>query len=445
MLGHAGKHWTIDCGTMNVQSDYTDIIDSDLLKPNAGGSANTIPAFLIRPISRNSLRSSNGQSFKRPLSISPNTLSAAVAAASGNISGGSRGRSLSNSNKEFSIDNNGRSVEVRYNRKMHSSCKLAKYTPSTSRKAPIKNEDASSFTPFISTYSPCESGLPINQQRSALLKQNSDKDTYGSKERKNLYVASHSGKIEKKHQALLDSVISSKMMKSSHSNNGIAMLRDNSCSLVDIPTYLVPSVQACGGVEVLTLNQDANSTLRNLDSSAVPVANQKTMRQPLSPLPNNDGPSIPLSSTDKRHSCGKAKSQPPETVPLDIDYREKQALREKLKLKKQRKAKCTVLCVSILLLAMCVTLVGTMLSFGSQYQVKRFISKICILLGNSKLLMKLNNTNDNLLMVKSQDRRTRNCTLLSCSPESDPANLLLLPSDNKNWIDTSTMPTIREN
>ena len=61
------------------------------------------------------------------------------------------------------------------------------------------------------------------------------------------------------------------------------------------------------------------------------------------------------------------------------------------------------------------------------------------------IIMKLNNTNDNLLMVKSQDRRTRNCTLLSCSPESDPANLLLLPSDNKNWIDTSTMPTIREN
>ena len=65
------------------------------------------------------------------------------------------------------------------------------------------------------------------------------------------------------------------------------------------------------------------------------------------------------------------KSYLPKTLPkLEIDEREKQILREKLKLKKQRKAKCTVLCVSLLLLTMCVTLVGTMLSFGSKYQVK---------------------------------------------------------------------------
>merc|ERR1719361_3064678 len=73
-------------------------------------------------------------------------------------------------------------------------------------------------------------------------------------------------------------------------------------------------------------------------------------------------------SSYQNKNFNQQKSCPPKSFPLDIDDREKQILREKLKLKKQRKAKCTVLCVSLLLLTMCVTLVGTMLSFGSRYQ-----------------------------------------------------------------------------
>ena len=168
----------------------------------------------------------------------------------------------------------------------------------------------------------------------------------------------------------MDSVISTKLMKSSRSHPGIAMLRDNSCSLVDIPTYLGPSLQACGGVEVLTVAEESGKKWTNNAPSIVPTSNTKSILPILPSHSNFKDQSIPLSSTNQKSNYGQGKSNPPTTLPLDIDYREKQELREKLKLKKQRKAKCTVLCVSLLLLTMCVTLVGTMLSFGSKYQVR---------------------------------------------------------------------------
>jgi hypothetical protein len=370
MLGHGGKHWTIDCGAVDVQSRYTDVPNGDLLLPNRGNSANVIPAFLLRPVSRNSLRSTNGQNNKRPLSISPNAIAAAVAAAS---HPGEPGEHKSSSNKDLSGSiNDNFGTNYHYN-KMRKSCKLNKKKPSKTSKLQDEEKDETKtllHARLTTDYNPTVSEHLLKHHRMHLPRQHSDAGAYGTKEHTNVSGPSSSGKIEAKQRILMDSVISTKLMKSSRSHPGIAMLRDNSCSLVDIPTYLGPSLQACGGVEVLTVTEQSNSKW----NSTAPTFHTKTLLPIIPSYSNFKDQSIPLSSTNKKSNPGQEKSNPPttlalDTMALDIEYREKQLLREKLKLKQQRKAKCTVLCVSLLLLTMCVTLVGTMLSIGSKYQV----------------------------------------------------------------------------
>ena len=344
MLGHRGKHWTIDCG-------YTELPNNDLLVPSTGGSANTTPAFLIRPISRNSLRSNNGQTNKRPLSVSPNALSAAIAAASATAADEIATNDISAGNYLY--------------RRPHGRCKLKKDKPFISDQ-PYENGRDDNFLsiPHFAD------GNDILKPRLHLQRQHSDAGAYGRKEASNVYITSNSGKMEMKHKALIDSVLSSRLMKPSHSHPGIAMLRDNSCSLVDIPTYLAPSLQACGGVEVLTVTQEAGTSkwttpVPHIVSTSNKKKTMPTIKSQFSFKEQSNHPS----TSNKKHSYSQVKGQPPTALSLDIDYREKQILREKIKLKKQRKAKCTVLCVSLLLLTMCVTLVGTMLSIGSKYQV----------------------------------------------------------------------------
>ena len=348
-----GKHWTIDCGTVDGQSSrYTDVLNGELI-PNRGGSANIIPAFLLRPISRNSVRSQNGQNKNRPLSISPKALSAAVAAASGNVA-----NYTSSSNKDLSSHSNDNLTANYQYGKMHNRNQINTKRPSNAFGRANDEEEDEKTNLLTADYNPKLSENMLKRNRLHLLRQHSDAGAYEKKIIKSSYITSNMGKLETKHQMVMDSVISSKLMKSSHSHPGIAMLRDNSCSLVDIPTYLGPSLQACGGVEVLT----------------VTPATQQTV--PLVPCHTNfKDQSRTLSSSYQKKNLNQKKSCSPKSFPLDIDDREKQILREKLKLKKQRKAKCTVLCVSLLLLTMCVTLVGTMLSFGSRYQVKIGILK----------------------------------------------------------------------
>ena len=372
MLSHGGKHWTIDCGTVDGQSlHYTDVPHGNALIENRGGSANIIPAFLLRPISRNSVRSQNGQNKNRPLSISPRALSAAVAAASGNVKADASNY-LSTSNKDLtSHSNDALAANYQYWRVQNRSQLNKKRPSNTIGKINYDAEEEEKRNLLTADYNPKLSENILKRHRLHLVRQHSDAGAYEKKSLKSSYITSNMGKLETKHQMIMDSVISSKLMRSSHSHPGIAMLRDNSCSLVDIPTYLGPSLQACGGVEVLTVTQD-NGTKWNIPtSSAIPSASANHPMIPHVPCHSNFRDQSKMScSTNKKRSFNQQKYYPPKTLPkLDIDEREKQILREKLKLKKQRKAKCTVLCVSLLLLTMCVTLVGTMLSFGSKYQV----------------------------------------------------------------------------
>ena len=364
MLSHGGKHWTIDCGTVDGQSSrYTDVPNGELI-PNRGGSANIIPAFLLRPISRNSVRSQNGQNKNRPLSISPKALSAAVAAASGNVA-----NYTSRSNKDLSSHSNDNLTANYQYGKMHNRNQLNMKRPSNAFGKTNDEDEEEKKNLLTADYNPRLSENILKRHRLHLLRQHSDAGAYEKKITKSAYITSNMGKLETKHQMVMDSVISSNLMRSSHSHPGIAMLRDNSCSLVDIPTYLGPSLQACGGVEVLTVTQEAGTKWNVPSTSVMPPGAQLTM--PLVPCHSNiKDQSKTFPSSYQNKNFNQQKACPPKSFPLDIDDREKQILREKLKLKKQRKAKCTVLCVSLLLLTMCVTLVGTMLSFGSRYQVK---------------------------------------------------------------------------
>ena len=167
-------------------------------------------------------------------------------------------------------------------------------------------------------------------------------------------------------------------MRQSQSHLGITLVRGTSCSLVDIPTYLGPSLSRGGGVELAKVC-DATGTI------TVPA-------QPLIPPKSTSAAAAATvgsrpanSSTRSRKSdCGQLQQPRQSTHPqqvqavADPEARlafDQQLNRQKKKAAKStRKAKWTVLCVSLLLLTMCVTLVGTMLSVGSQYSQQKIIA-----------------------------------------------------------------------
>jgi hypothetical protein len=109
----------------------------------------------------------------------------------------------------------------------------------------------------------------------------------------------------------------------SYSNQGITMIRGASCSLVDIPSYLGPTLR---GVEL---------------GDASPVYNAGNALSPGSDL--------------------KPTPRPRPRLQLDLTQRKNVK-------SSTRKTKWTILCVGLTLLMMSVTIVGTMLSLGSQYQ-----------------------------------------------------------------------------
>lgn len=109
----------------------------------------------------------------------------------------------------------------------------------------------------------------------------------------------------------------------SYSNQGITMIRGASCSLVDIPTYLGPPIR---GVEL---------------SDTSPVY----------------APGNPLSP------ASDLKPTPRPRPRLQLDLTQRKNVKSST-----RKTKWTILCVGLTLLMMSVTIVGTMLSLGSQYQ-----------------------------------------------------------------------------
>lgn len=142
----------------------------------------------------------------------------------------------------------------------------------------------------------------------------------------------------------------SAVIPTSYSHQGITLVRGASCSLVDIPTYLGPSA----GVELgLMCDHAPNST--TAAAGLPPTLQTKPGGSGMSHLGHS------ISSTDGHRS----KRERPR---LQLD------LTRKKNAKSARKTQWTVLCVSLTLLTLAVTLVGTMLSVGSQYQ-ERVISR----------------------------------------------------------------------
>ena len=117
---------------------------------------------------------------------------------------------------------------------------------------------------------------------------------------------------------------------STFSNQGITLVRGASCSLVDIPTYLGPALHTSTGVVQMT-SSPSNKLGSATNGSFAAALDKRAGR-----------PRLQLDLTKKNNNNKSAKST--------------------------RKTKWTILCVGLTLLTMCVTLVGTMLSIGSQYQ-----------------------------------------------------------------------------
>ncbi|XP_040570960.1 uncharacterized protein [Lepeophtheirus salmonis] len=140
----------------------------------------------------------------------------------------------------------------------------------------------------------------------------------------------------------------------SSGSQGITLVRGASCSLVDIPTYLGPSV----GVEL------AQSVVRASKSAS-----------------SGRGDGI----IEK-----KLVSTPRPRLQLDLTKKQRSLTTRPTKKKKSsgKKTQWTVLCVSLTLLTMCVTLVGTMLSVGSQYPEMLIARRWDQILNESRILDK---------------------------------------------------------
>ena len=114
-----------------------------------------------------------------------------------------------------------------------------------------------------------------------------------------------------------------------YSHQGQSLLvRGASCSLVDIPTYLGPTPS----IGIVTGESGGVTT------TTVPIS-------ALAPMPTR--PRLQLDLTKKNHSAKEQTS----------------------------KTKWTIICVGLTLLTMCVTLVGTMLSIGSQYELDKNLAR----------------------------------------------------------------------
>ena len=397
MIDQNRKNWTFDCGVGNNQSGYTSIPSNANGMPAIGGSANASTAFLLRPISTNSVHSSSGVGHGNgnAISISPKALAAAVAEASSAVNGGEKGALMSKSEKNLDA-NTGSSYKAKcLHRRRHNSCRTQMLTPSPLNQTLAQDNanqtadnaaDAIEYASEGTRLLPPERATSIfqhsqNANRHNLPRQHSDAGAYGMGATQNAFLHSKlKHNVQSKAVSPLnnDTSTSARLIKTSYSQ-GIALVRGHSCSLVDIPTYLVPSLQACGGVELVTICPETGKSINKAATPALPPRCHSSKHKPLhlSPHPSVKGQSSGgMGQGGHRHKTSRIKSidhmkiRQLSKLQLEVTEEDKKELREKNKVKAARKAKWAVLCVSLALLTMCVMLVGTMLSIGSQYQVK---------------------------------------------------------------------------
>ena len=298
------RQWTVDGSTGMKPTSPAESYGGGL----PGGSARkttvtTGSAFLLRPVSKTSVVSGHIQDLSSlfPPDRPPSQAKRAAIAAAVAAAGGPPCRlPKASAQMRPSIFSTRTQSAGEVNQQPVGSSGTARYAVHIQRlqKQPTSE---SAPTPRGGTMSRAESGLP---------RQHSSASAYSA----GVSSSGYPGGLTHSHQHAL---------YNSYSTQGITMIRGASCSLVDIPTYLGPSVRA---VEL---------------SDTSPVYNPGNPLSPGSDL--------------------KPTSRPRPRLQLDLTQRKNVK-------SSTRKTKWTILCVGLTLLMMSVTIVGTMLSLGSQYQ-----------------------------------------------------------------------------
>lgn len=295
------RQWTVDCSSV-PQEENTGEHNPALSASMVISSGNT--AFLLRPVSRTSMLSTGQQELDLAQSRNPVTraaIAAAVAAAGG--------------------------APASAPRHPHP----LRQQPIMSQRAYLKRHAESLNSSFAQSAEVSLSSAPnVVGSHHRLKKQRTSESAPSPRFAggRTIHLSGGGGHLNyfpRQHSTASAYSVGANVLSQSYSHQGITLVRGASCSLVDIPTYLGPSVHASGGVELAQVGAAI--------CKSVPMAPAVDRK-----VPARSRPRLQLDLTRKKNA------------------------------KSTRKTKWTVLCVSLTLLTMCVTLVGTMLSIGSQYQ-----------------------------------------------------------------------------
>ena len=297
------RQWTVDACTGLKATSPADSYGGGLTIGATKKTVTTGSAFLLRPVSKTSVMSGQCADLSslfppdRPPSQAKRAAIAAAVAAAGGPPCRLPKAAAQNRNTIFSARTQS-AGEV--NQQPGGSSGTARYAVHIHRLQKQQTSE-SAPTPRGGAMSRAESGLP---------RQHSSASAYSA----GVSSSGYPGGMTHAHQNTL---------YNSYSNQGITMIRGASCSLVDIPTYMGPTLR---GVEL---------------SDASPVFGAGNPLSPVSDL--------------------KPTARPRPRLQLDLTQRKNVK-------SSTRKTKWTILCVGLTLLMMSVTMVGTMLSLGSQYQ-----------------------------------------------------------------------------
>jgi hypothetical protein len=290
------RQWTVD-GSTGMKP--TSPLDGVAQNAAAGKKVTTGSAFLLRPVSKTSVMSGQCPDLTSlfPTDRPPSQAKRAAIAAAVAAAGGPPCR------LPKALTPNRPSI---FSTRTQSAGEVNQQQGGTARYAVhiqrLQKQPTSESAPTPrGAMSRAESGLP---------RQHSSASAYSA----GVSSSGYPGGLSHSHQNAL---------YNSYSNQGITMIRGASCSLVDIPSYLGPTLR---GVEL---------------GDASPVYNAGNALSPGSDL--------------------KPTPRPRPRLQLDLTQRKNVK-------SSTRKTKWTILCVGLTLLMMSVTIVGTMLSLGSQYQ-----------------------------------------------------------------------------
>ena len=156
----------------------------------------------------------------------------------------------------------------------------------------------------------------------------------------------------------------------SFSHQNITLVRGASCSLVDIPTYLGPALHTSTGlVETSCTSAGTGALPRGMNIDATAPGSAGPQMSGVITTNGGRGSSGDFGTTNNNATGVQGLAGPRSTnTRLQLDLTSKRnSSTTGAKATQSQKTKWTIICVGLTLLTMCVALVGTMLSIGSQY------------------------------------------------------------------------------